>query len=319
MKKTIALDLGGTNVNGALLEGTSIIQTKKKKTKAEEGVDAVVEQMIDVIESLLEKGDVSIEDIAGVAVAVPGMIDKKLGTILFTPNIGFNNFPLVKKLQNTFEVSILLENDVNAGTYGEFVAGAAKGADNVLGIFPGTGIGGGLIINGRLYRGSGGNAGEVGHMIIQTDGPLCNCGQYGCLEALASRTSISKDAVALAGSGKAPVIYEEAGTDFKNYKSKVFETAYLENDSKVVRVVERAAHFLGIGIANCINILNPEIVVIGGGLIERLGAFYLKSIEQSMEEHALPSALSSVKLVQAALGDDAALIGGAGLLMEEDK
>jgi glucokinase len=313
-KQTVAMDLGGTKIVAALLDGIKIIDRHKQKTNAQEGEEAVLENIIDTVKTLLKKNDISTDDIQGIGIAIPGQLDPKRGIIINTPNIGFSNFPIVERLQEVFHTPVLIENDVRAGTYGEYLAGAAQGYSYVLGVFPGTGIGGGIIIDGKLYHGATGNAGEVGHMIIQTDGPLCNCGQYGCLEAVASRTSMTKDAVALAGAGKAPATFEKAGTDIKNYKSSVYKKAYKKNDEGVIRVVERAAAFLGIGIANCVNILNPEIVVIGGGLIEKLGETYLQIVEQSMRDHALPSLVDNVKLVASQLEDDAAIIGAAGLL-----
>ncbi|TFG58850.1 MAG: ROK family protein, partial [Spirochaetales bacterium] len=238
------------------------------------------------------------------------------GILLFTPNLGFKDFPIKEKIEKEFGVPMLLENDVNAGTYGEFMAGAARGFRHVVGVFPGTGIGGGLIINGRLFVGGSGNAGEIGHMIIQVEGPLCGCGHYGCLEALASRTAMAKDAVSIAGSGKPTSAYAKAGTDVKKYKSSVFKLGLKEEDPYLTEIIDRSAYFLGIGIANCIHILNPEVVVIGGGLVEKLGDYYMNEVEKSMRKHTLPQLLSEVKLLKAVLGDDAAVIGAAGIYQE---
>jgi glucokinase len=316
--KKLALDVGGTNIIGALVEGNTITEREKTKTAAEKGPDAVTEKMIEIIENLLQKGKIKPTDVAGIAVAVPGQINREQGVVLYTPNIGFDNYPLVEKLEQQFDTVVLLENDVKAGTYGEYIAGAAKGYLHVVGLFPGTGIGGGIIVEGKLYRGSTGNAGEIGHMIIQTDGPLCNSGHYGCLESLASRTSMAKDAVSLAGAGKAPSTLENAGTDIKNYKSKIFKKAYKAEEKPIIHVVERAAFYLGIGMANCVNILNPEIIVVGGGLIDQLGEQYLEVAKKSMYIHALPALVKDVVVKQAVLGDDAVLLGAAGLLADQD-
>ena len=317
-KNNIALDVGGTNITGSLVEGNTIIEREKTKTAAEKGPDAVTEKMVEIIKKLLKKGETKSSDIGGIAVAVPGQINGENGVVLYTPNIGFDNYPLVEKLEDEFHTVILLENDVKAGTYGEYIAGAAQGYSHVVGLFPGTGIGGGIIVDGKLYRGSTGNAGEIGHMIIQTDGPLCNSGHYGCLESLASRTSMAKDAVSLAGAGKAPATLENAGTDIKNYKSKIFKKAYKSGEKPIIQVVERAAFYLGIGMANCVNILNPEIIVIGGGLIDQLGEQYLEAAKKAMYTHALPALVENVVVKQAILGDDAVMLGAAGLLADQD-
>lgn len=313
---TIAVDIGGTNISAAVLESSRITRRTKRSTEAQRGVEAVVTRIKEAIEELLSTKEFAQEAVAGIGLSVPGQIDRRHGMIISTPNIGFNNYPIAADLKEHFQLPIFLENDVNAGTYGEFLAGAGKGYRNLVGVFPGTGIGGSIIIDGKLYRGTTGNAGEVGHMIIREGGPLCNCGQYGCLEALSGRISMAKDAVALAGSGKAPSTFERAGTDFKNYKSKVFERAYKDQEHDIIRIVERAAYFLGIGIANLVNVLDPEIVIIGGGIIDRLGRRYLRLIEKSVREHALPVVGDAVRIAEAQLKDDAVLIGTAGLLAE---
>lgn len=320
MKKEywIGFDLGGTKMIAALVTNElEIVERIKEKTHAQEGTEAVLKRIAATIRSVMEKSGVDREQVRGVGMAIPGPIDRKAGVILKTPNLGFENTPVREYLEKETGLKLVLENDVNAGTYGEYVRGAGRGFRELIGLFPGTGIGGGLILNGRLYRGATGNAGEIGHMIVKIDGPRCGCGQYGCLEALASRLSISKDAVALASSGNAPFTFKEAGTDIKNYKSRVFARAWKQNETAMVELIKRSARTLGIGMANCVNILNPEAIILGGGLVEKLGTPYIKEAADSMRAHGMKGMVEDVEVLAASLGDDAVFIGAAALAREE--
>jgi len=310
----VGFDLGGTNMVGAVLDRKLKIRgSKKRKTRAEEGTEKIYERIRKTILGAMEEAGVGLKTVHAVGMASPGPLSQKERIIYDTPNLGFRDFPIGKRLESDLGLPVLLENDVNAGVYGEFVLGAGRGFTNVVGIFPGTGIGGGLILDGRLFRGSTGNAGEIGHMIIQASGPLCGCGQYGCVEALASRTALAKEAVAMASSGAAQPVYEQAGTDFKNFRSGVLADAYRQGVKGIVKIVERSAWFLGIAMANCVNLLSPEAIVLGGGLVEKFGEAYVRGAERSMREHALPMIVKDVKVKQAELGDDANLIGAASL------
>ncbi len=313
----VGFDLGGTKMLCAVFDGNEIISRYKQETLAQEGPDEVVARMIDTIRAALKEADVDTDDVRGIGFAVPGPIDRKNGVIVDTPNLGFHNYPVIEKLKNEFSFPMILENDVSSGTYGELLQGAAQGYKHVIGVFPGTGVGGGIIIDGKIYHGASGNAGELGHMIIQLDGPLCGCGQYGCLEALASKTALSKDAVALSAAGKAPTIMKEAGTDFSNFKSKVFKKAVGNEDEAIQKIVDRGAFMLGIGLANFVNIFNPELIILGGGLVEKLGDPYIKIAEKTMREHAMEALARDVTIETAKLGDDAVVIGAAGAIRQE--
>jgi len=315
----IGFDLGGTKMIGAVIQGERVLSRCKKKTGAEEGPEAVLRRITGVIKTVVKEAGLTAGDIEGVSMAVPGPHDREKGIMVYTPNLGFRDFPIKELLEKEVGITIHLENDVNSGTYGEYKLGAGKGYSHVIGLFPGTGIGGGIVLNGRLYRGATGNAGEIGHMIIQADGALCGCGQHGCLEALASRTALTKDTIAAASAGKAPKTYKIAGSDFKNYKSRVFAQAYKNNEQAVIEIIERSAWYMGIGMANCVNIFNPEVFVLGGGVVEKLGTKYVKLAEKSMRAHALEHLSKDVHVVEAQLEDDAVLLGAAHLLLDEGK
>jgi glucokinase len=318
MAYVIGFDLGGTKMLSAVVdEKLSIASRQKKKTSAHTGDESIYRRIKECIRASIKNSEIDSSKIKGIGVASPGPIDRDQGIILDTPNLGFTDFPIKKRLEADFGMPAVIDNDVSAGLYGEFLKGAAQGYRNVVGLFPGTGVGGGMILDGRLFRGSTGNAGEIGHTIIQVNGPLCGCGQQGCVEALASRTAIAKDAVALASAGAIPGLLEDAGTDFKRYRSGVIARAYKNGEKSVVEIVDRSAWYLGIAMANCVNILNPEIIVLGGGLIEKLGDPYVRIAKRSMREHSLPALVKNVKVRQARLGDDAAVIGAARIISEE--
>lgn len=317
-KYAIGFDLGGTKMLSAVVNrDNEILEKSKIKTKAQDGVETVYSRIVKNIHQVLEHNNLSKEDIGGIGIAVPGPIDPMEGVILDTPNLAFKNFPIKKKLEADVGIPVFLENDVNAGLYGEFIAGAAKGYNHVVGVFPGTGIGGALILNGGLYRGAGGNAGEFGHIIINTDGPLCGCGRWGCVEAHASKSAMNRETMVLASKGALTGCLGEFGTDIKKYKSSFYAAAVEENNQDVIRIIKRSARFLGVAIANAVNLLNPELIVLGGGLVEKLGEMYVSEVEASMHEHAMPDLVDKVEIHEASLGDDAVFYGAANLVWDE--
>ncbi len=314
----VGVDLGGTKILSAVYDDDfNRVSKEKTKTGAQDGSDAILEKIVSSIRKALEKEGLDISDVSGSGVTVPGVFDRNTGVVHKTPNLPFVDYPLRSRLEKLLDAPVRIENDVNAGTYGEYRAGAGSGYRHIIGLFPGTGIGGGLILNGELFTGATGNAGEIGHMIIQPEGPLCGCGQHGCLESLASRGAIARDAVFLASSGSAPAALEYAGSDYKAFTSKTLFRAVEGGDIAIADVIDRTAYYLGIGMANCVNILNPEIFVIGGGLVDRFGSSYIEKAAESMRKHAMPGLVAGVEVVMATLGDYAATIGAALLVKEE--
>ncbi|MFP4373053.1 MAG: ROK family protein [Spirochaetaceae bacterium] len=313
----VGVDLGGTKILAVVFdEAYTALGRAKEKVGRSRDNEAVLEKMVAVVRDALDDAGATEGKVAAVGIACPGPVDFDNGIVLETPNLGLENFPIRDRLSAALDVPVFLENDVNAGTYGEYVSGSGRGFRHIVGLFPGTGLGGGLILEGRLFRGATGGAGEIGHMIIQVDGRRCGCGRYGCLEAMASKTAIAKDLVALATTGSAPTVYKKAGSDFAAIKSSVIEKGWREGEPAVVDLLERAARHLGIGMANCVNIFNPELIIIGGGLVERLGAPYIEMAERAMREHAMARLASIVHVKQAELGDDSAVIGAAALARE---
>ena len=311
------VDLGGTKIAATVMDAEwRILGHARVGSRAGQGGDAVTDNLVGAVRAALRRAEAPPEALRGVGIGAPGPLDGESGVILFAPNLGMHNYPLRARVEERLGVPVVLDNDVNLGTYGEYVAGAAHGRRYVLGVFPGTGVGGGLVLDGRLFRGWNGAAGEIGHTIVAAGGTLCGCGQRGCVEAYASRSAIARDLVMLAAVGQAPTIREAAGTSLKKVKSGVIARSIAAGEQAVQAVVERAADYLGIGIANCVNLLSPELVVIGGGLVEKLGPAYVERVAASMRRHALAATVRGVEVVAAQLGDQAVVRGAVALLRE---
>lgn len=310
----IGFDLGGTKmIAGVVDQDHKVLAKVKRKSLTQEGSETVFEDIKTCISEVLTEAGITADQVGGIGMAVPGILNRKEGTVVRAPNLGFKDFPLSKRLKSLFQIPVYLENDVNAGVWGEYVAGAAQGYQHVLGVYPGTGIGGGLIINGDLYAGAGGNAGEIGHMVFQLEGPLCGCGQRGHIEALASRSAMGKEAAGLIANGTLSGDYGQGGADLKTISSKFFAQGLKEKNPHITAIIDRAAALLGTHIGGCINLLNPELVLIGGGLVEKLGDYYLKAVEKAMRASAWAFIAQDTQVKAAVLEDNGALIGAADL------
>jgi glucokinase len=311
------LDLGGTKIAAAVLTraGRTVGEARLNSRAGTSG-DTVAANMVRAVHAALKGAGASPKALRGAGIGAPGPLDWKAGVIHFAPNLGMRNYPLRVYIQERLGVPVFLDNDVNMGTYGEYLAGAARGYHHVLGVFCGTGIGGGLVVDGQVFRGANGTAGEIGHTIVHSGGALCSCGQRGCLEAYASRSAMARDLVMLANVGQAPTVRAAAGTKLKAVKSGVIARAVAAGEPAVCAVVDQAAHYLGIGIANCVNLFSPDVVVLGGGLAEKLGGRYVKQVDRSLHRHALEAPARDVRVVPAQLGDDAAIHGAVGALRE---
>ena len=313
----IGFDLGGTKMLAAVLDGERELVAKEKNPTHGGDNETVYGQILDTIRGAIKKAGRSLDELSSVGIAVPGPIDRNTGVILDTPNVGMSDFPLAARLGEELGCPVFLENDVNAGLWGEFVNGVAVGRRHVVGVFPGTGIGGALITDGRLYRGKSGAAGEIGHITVQSDGRRCGCGNHGCLETVASKTAIARDLALLAMNGQSPVLAEAGATDIKLVKSGLIKKALDAGDPGVREVVDQAAYFLGIGMAAMVNTFDPEMIVLGGGLVEKLGSQFTDRAEATMRARAMPRLVAGVEVVEATLGDDAVVVGAAALAEEQ--
>jgi glucokinase len=293
-----------------------IVGRGRAKTRAWRSDEEVFATIARVGRRAIENAGITDSQVEAVGIGAPGPIDFDTGYIIETANLKFKNFPLGPRLATEFGRPTIVENDVNAGVYGEFRAGAARGAQNVIGVFVGTGIGGGLIVNGGLYRGFSQGAGEVGHIVVKAGGPRCGCGNRGCLEALASRTGIVREIRRVTKRGKPSSVTNllKKGTDLLSGKD--LKTAYDSSDEVVRKIIHRTARVIGIGIGSLLNVLGSEMVVLGGGVVEAFGDDFVTRIEYSARDFAFEINAKNVKFARAELGDDAGVIGAAMLARE---
>lgn len=310
----IGIDFGGTKILGALFdENGKILYKNKKKTKAKNGLKTVEEQLFSVIDELIAESNNG--KIKSIGMGVPGLIDVKTGTVKFAPNIVMDNYPIRKIIRDRYNLDTFIGNDVNVGTLGEWKYSLEGKAENFIGIFVGTGIGGGIIIDNKLYGGAGGLAGEIGHMTIDSEGAICGCGSRGCLEAVASKTGIQAEIQARIKRGESTLIKESIEKE-GILKSGPLKEAYEKDDVVVIETIERAAKYLGVGVANLINIFNPEVIVFGGGIMEELGDSILPILKKEASRYAMKAVFENVKFKKAKLGDDAGIMGAFVLAQE---
>lgn len=306
-----AIDLGGTKIYTVLADHAgNILAHVRLDTLAQSGPDTVMGQMVQSVQDVYTKAKTS-GTIKAVGVCAAGFFDWKKRVLIQSPNIpGWVNIPLEECLSHLLAVPVMVENDANAAALGEARLGAGKGCHDVIFVTVSTGVGAGLILNNQIYRGSAGFAGEIGHMVVKPNGPLCGCGRYGCLEAMASGTAIARMVTEAVERGATTLLAQTTTISAEH----VFE-AVRQGDKVAQQVVEEAIHYLGIGLVNMINLLNPEVVVIGGGVSEAGDDLFLP-LRRIIAQHAIPAA-ANVSLKKATLGVEAGVLGMLCLLREQ--
>lgn len=309
-KYVVGVDLGGTKIYTALvdLEG-NIIREKTVETLANEGEQAVMGRIIDTINYVIDETDKDL--IRSIGIGSPGPLDVKNGIIVENSNLPFKNFAIVKTIKETYDLPTYLDNDANVATLGEFMFGAGKGTENMIFITASTGIGGGAVLNGRLFRGATGNALEVGHTIVSTEGPRCGCGNVGCAEAFGSGTAIGKRAK--------EAVASNVETTLKNYEDVTSKEVFKEaaNGDRVAKdILESSLTYLGIAVANTITNFDPEKVVIGGGVVNG-GDIVLDTIRKVVAERCMRTFVESCTVEKAVLGGKAGVLGAAALAITE--
>src|SRR5438874_1214650 len=317
----VGVDLGGTKVlAGVFKNSLECIGTAKVSTKAQRGVDKVIERVARCVQDAVDEADLSLKQIGGIGIGAPGAVDFGSGTVIFAPNLeGWKDVSLKKELEKQLDVPVFVENDANIAVLGVHVAELKAKPRHVVGIFVGTGIGGGLILNGELFNGSNHTAGEIGHMVLDVDGPKCGCGNKGCFEALASRTAIFQQIKAGIKDGQKTLLTEMLGDDLSDLRSGDLRKAIRRGDKFVDRVIEDAAEYIGIAVANLVNVLSPEVVVLGGGVIEALSDEMTGTIAKTANDYAMPGTMKGVDIIASKLGDNAGITGAAVLARREAK
>ena len=310
----ICLDVGGTKVLGVIFdENREIVYRLKKRSKGKgNSAQNVEEVIISVVEEMIEESGIDRSKIHAIASCAPGVIDQDTGVVLFTPNLPWRNYDLAGAMRKKFGVPFYVGNDVNLGVLGEYQYGAARGYKNVVGFFVGTGMGGGLILNGELYTGHQFKAAEYGHMILDPEGPLCNCGQRGCLEAFSSKQGMTAYIRQQLSRGRESMMAEAVQEGV--FRSKKLKKALAAGDEVAMEAVDRACHYLAIATGNMINTFSPDLVLYGGGVIEAVGEIFLEKVLKEVDRYCMTAIRPTVDIKIAELGDDSILYGDLALI-----
>lgn len=301
----LGVDLGGTKILAGLFDSDlKPIARAKQPTNSEEGGPAVFNRLVGAVDSALSGAGVAARDVGGLCLAVPGQIVPHSTIVRFAPNLGWRDFDLKPLFPAHWTFPVVVDNDVRMGTYGEWKLGAARGARHVFGIFPGTGVGGGLILDGELHHGFNGHAGEIGHIVIGWKKGVT-------LEAVAGRRNLMRRAADLIAAAPKAVRKRWKGIDPVGFKSSQIAEHAAEGEPVIGQLVDEAARAIAAGVGTVVNLLSPEVVVVGGGMTTALGPSFVERIWEVASRYALPRAAENVRCVMAALGDDAGTTGAA--------
>ena len=315
----VAVDLGGSKIALGIISRDYLILAREHfLTQAEEGVDSVIKRIISAVKQITASANTTLSHIYGVSIAAAGAIDSRRGIITLSPNLpGWRDIPLGSIIEERLGIRTWLLNDANAAALGEHHFGAGRGVANLVYLTIGTGIGGAVIIDGKLYTGVCGSAGEIGHMTIDTNGPGCECGNIGCLEQLAAGKAIAREAKNRLASGERSSLSEDVAGKLEDVTAEDVAVAAKKGDTLAIDVVNSAATYLGVGMVNLVNIFNPEAIVVGGG-VANMGDLLLAPARQVVRERAFLESAAAVCIVAAELGSDAGLLGAAYFAFEQE-
>jgi glucokinase len=312
----VGVDLGGTNIRAAVFDdGMEILGRSEMPTRAQEAADHVIRRIAACVREALERSSVAAEEVGGVGIGAAGLTDWRTGVVVLASNLGWKNVPLKERLEQELDgLRVEVDKDTNAAALAEARLGAGREIRHFLYVTAGTGIGGGLILDGALYRGATGGAGDIGHVVVDPGGPLCGCGGRGCVEVFSSGAGMVNRAREMLGDGAQAA--SSAMTVEGLTTQTIFESAD-EGDVVAARVVEMAGRALGLALADYVNLNNPEAIVLGGGVV-RAGRVYTDPVESELRRRALPALGEVVRLVPPGLGDDVGVAGAALLLVEPE-
>ncbi len=316
-KLILGVDIGGTKIAAAVVTGEGkVISRDYSPTSAQAGPQVVIDNIFATIDRAISSSNVALSQLSGIGIAAAGIIDSENGKVIFSPNLpGWHEVSLGDAVHQRFSVSTYLGNDASLAALGEWRFGVKKQVTNLIYITVSTGIGGGIICNGKLYTGVLGAAGEVGHMTVDVNGPRCNCGNVGCWETLASGTALAREAVKHIKEGANTSIVEFAGGDLTKVDAKVVFEAAKQGDKLANQLIARLGYYLGVGLANLVNIFNPELILIGGG-VAKMGDLLLKPAIKVVNERAFATSATSVQIRPALLGDDSSILGAVAFVLD---
>ena len=316
----VGVDLGGSKILSVVADAHgNVISRDLRVTLASQGSDIVIKVILESVRHAVVQAGVSLSQLSGIGIGAPGVSNPSTGVVFTSPNLpGWQDVPLRDIIAGEMGLSTFLINDANAAALGELYFGAARGTSNFIYITVSTGIGGGIVIDGKLYSGAGGTAGEIGHMTIADNGPRCTCGNTGCWEQLASGTALAREARRRITEGAETIILDYAGGDIEKVTAEEVSRAFDRGDGLAGELLSRTSYYLGVGFANLINIFNPELMVIGGGL-SNMGDKLLAPAYRVAGERAFKESDRAGRCTRAELGGGAGVLGAAALSLEEIK
>ena len=320
MQYVIGIDIGGTNlvVGSVARDGSALIAEMSEPTQAESGAADVIDRLVALARRVMDatRREDPAAEFLGIGVGAPGPLDTKSGIVLLTPNLGWVNLPLRQLLHDRLGLAAALDNDANCAVLGEWWRGAARGTRNAIGVTIGTGIGGGLILEGKLYHGASDCAGEIGHATIDPEGRRCKCGNYGCLEAYASGPNIALRAVEELQAGAESRLPEYVGGDLSRVTAQTVYTAAAAGDTLAGDVVAETARYLGAGVANLVNIFNPEVVAVVGG-VTLAGDLLFTPLRREVARRAFKPAVAVCRILPGELIGTAGVYGAARVFLDQ--
>lgn len=316
----LGIDLGGTKILTAVVNTQGEMLSRDHSiTPAREGQQAVVRSIFESVGRVLDQAHIATADLVAIGLGAPGLSNPETGILFTSPNLpGWKDVPLRDIIEKELGKKVFLINDANAAAVGELYFGAGRGARNFIYITVSTGIGGGIIIDGKIYTGSVGMAGELGHMVIDDEGPLCNCGNRGCWETLASGTALAREARHKIKDGVTSSILQLAGGDLEKINAEAIHKAARTGDNLATELIAKTAYYLGVGLANLINIFNPEVIVIGGG-VSNIGDMLLEPAFEEAGRRAFKPSYQAVRFARAELGRNSGVLGAAAYALEKMK
>ncbi|MFH1651830.1 MAG: ROK family protein [Chloroflexota bacterium] len=314
----LGIDLGGTKILTAVVNPKGEILSRDHSiTPAQEGTDAVIAAMLASAGKALEQAEITAADMEAVGLGAPGLSDPATGILFTSPNLpGWQDVPLRDIVAGALGKKTVLINDANAAALGELHFGAARGARHFIYVTLSTGIGGGIVIDGKIYTGAAGTAGEIGHMVVADEGPVCQCGNRGCWEVLASGTALMRESRKSLREGRRSTIPDYAGGDIEKVTAVTVHQAAQAGDRLARELIARTGYYVGVGLANLVNIFNPEIIVIGGGL-SNIGEMLLEPAFAEAKRRAFAPSFRAARFARAELGRNSGVIGAAVYALEE--
>ena len=316
-KYSIGVDIGGTNITVALVtEKGKILRKIRFPTRVEEGKAKIIKRIVKALDEVM-KGLRS-NSIEGIGIGAAGDIDQDRGIVRFSPNLFWKNVPIVRLIRKRFNLRVVLDNDANAAAWGTYILETKRKTKDLLCITLGTGVGGGLIINGKIYHGASGSAGEIGHITLNPQGEKCRCGNYGCLETYIGSAYIVKKAVKEIRKGEKNLIKKLAGGNLQSITSQTIQAAALKGDKLARRIWKEAGEYLGIALSGVINLLNPGVIVFGGG-VARAEKLIFKPMKKEIRKRTFRVPFEKVKFTRTKFGADLGVIGAALLILQGNR